>query len=160
MSFAMPILIAALSFGNMKGESVEINALRCDFDRNEGVAFFDGNVVIKYNPGYILHCEQLYAFFMGTNKLDRIVALGNVAVTNETRFGTCDRAIFRRRTGELEMYAGETAPALLVDPGANEMRGDTIKFWINAEQVEVTGCEITIDKGKDKDRKEAFGFYE
>lgn len=150
MSLFLPVLIAALQFTGGKGEYVMIASDRCDFDRNEGVAYFDGNVRVDYNPGYIMTADNLYAFFEGTNRLDRIVAVGNVSVTNDNRFGTCDRAIFRRPSSEIEMYcASDDSPATLVDPGTSSVRGKRIKFWVTSEQVEVVGSEITINKGKD-----------
>lgn len=150
MSFFLPVLIAALQFTGAKGEYVMIASDRCDFDRNEGVVYFDGNVRVDYNPGYVMTADNIYAFFEGTNRLDRIVAIGNVSVTNGNRFGSCDRAIFRRLSSEIEMYcASDECLATLVDPGTSSVRGKRIKFWVTSEQVEVVGSELTINKGKD-----------
>lgn len=150
MSLFVPILLAALQFTGGKGEYVMIASDRCDFDRNEGVVFFEGDVKVDYNPGYTMGADSLYAFFEGTNRLERIVAIGNVSVTNDARFGTCDRAIFRRAASELEMYCkSDDELATLVDPGSSCVKGRRIKFWVTNEQVEVVGSEITINKGKD-----------
>lgn len=149
MSGVWPILFAVLTF--TKGESLEIAAGRCDFDRREGVAYFEGAVRVDYRPGYTLCADRLFAFFEGTNDLQRIVALGNVAVTNEGRFGSCDKAVFRRRAGEIEMFATKDgARARLVDPGASEASGRKIKFWLEGEQVEIVDSKITVNKGKER----------
>lgn len=150
MSWFVPVLIAALQFTGGKGEYVMIASDRCDFDRNEGVVYFEGAVRVDYHPGYVMNADNIYAFFEGTNRLDRIVAVGNVSVTNDNRYGSCDRAIFRRASSEIEMYcASDKELAMLVDPGSSMVRGRRIKFWVTNEQVEVVGSEITINKGKD-----------
>ena len=52
------------------------------YDRKEGVAIFSGRVHVD-DEEYQLHAEKAYVFMDGTNELKRIVALGNVAMTNE-----------------------------------------------------------------------------
>ena len=91
--------------------SVKITSERTDYDRKEGVIMFDRNVCVD-DVEYKMHANQLYVFLDGTNDLKRIVAIGNVAITNETRVGTCAKAAYtkaeaQKKMGEasiLEMY--------------------------------------------------------
>lgn len=134
-----------------KAQVMRISSRRCDIDRDKGIAFYEGDVFVEYLPSATLSSDRLFAFFK-SNELVRVVALGNVAVTNESRFGACDRASFARLESEIEMY-GEEGPggakAHLVEPGSNEVIGSRIKFWIDGEQVEVTDAELTVEKGKE-----------
>lgn len=134
-----------------KAKEMRITSRRCDIDRDKGIAFYEGNVFVEYLPSATLSSDRLFAFFK-SNELVRVVAMGNVAITNETRFGVCDRASFARLEGEIDMY-GEERPngvkARLEEPGSNEVLGSRIKFWIDGEQVEITDAELTVDKGKE-----------
>lgn len=132
-----------------KAKEMRITSRRCDLDRDQRIAYFEGDVFVEYLPSATLSADRLFAFFK-SNELVRVVAMGNVSITNETRYGTCDRASFARLEGEIEMYGTEDGKrARLVEPGANEAAGGKIKFWIDGEQVEIIDSELTVDKGKE-----------
>ena len=76
----------------------------------------------------------------------RVVAVGNVVVTNAARVGTCAMATYRRAKREIEMFGdGKGGYARLVDFGEHpgELEGERIRFWLDAEQVEVENARIT-----------------
>lgn len=133
-----------------KARTVKITSVRTDYDRREGVIMFDRNVFVD-DPEYKLHADRVYVFLDGTNELKRIVAIGNVAVTNELRSGTCAKATYSRANSKLVMYGdNETGtPARLEDNGKKrgELVGRKITFWTDTEQVEVEGSQITVDAG-------------
>lgn len=134
-----------------KADVMRITSRRCDIDRDKGIAFYEGKVLVEYLPSATLSADKLFAFFK-SNELVRVVAMGNVAITNDTRYGVCDRASFARFEREIEMYGEEHeggAKALLEEPGSNEVRGSRIKFWLDGEQVEIIDAELTVDKGKE-----------
>lgn len=136
-----------------KERKVKITSVRTDYDRREGVIMFDRNVFVD-DPEYKLHADRVYVFLDGTNDLKRIVAIGNVAVTNEMRSGTCAKATYSKATSKLVMYwDSETGTlARLEDNGKKrgELMGRKITFWTDTEQVEVEGSQITVDAdGKD-----------
>ena len=129
-------------------ESARITAERSDFDRNEGVLLFDRNVTIEYSGGYRMDADRLFVFLGGSNELSRIVAIGNVAVSNDNRTGSCEMAEFRRDRSEVEMYGAPGALACLSEgAGGNDLRGARIKFWLNAEQVEISDSELEFRRG-------------
>ena len=130
--------------------SVKITSERTDYDRKEGVIMFDRNVCVD-DVEYKMHANQLYVFLDGTNDLKRIVASGNVAITNETRVGTCAKAAYTKSTSKIVMYGdGASVMARLEDNGKNRssVEGRKITFWIDSEQVEVEGSTVTLDAGK------------
>ncbi len=131
-----------------KERKVKITSVRTDYDRREGVIMFDRNVFVD-DPEYKLHADRVYVFLDGTNDLKRIVAIGNVAVTNELRSGTCAKATYSKATSKLVMYwDSETGKlARLEDNGKKrgELMGRKITFWTDTEQVEVEGSQITVD---------------
>lgn len=131
------------------GESMRINSIRSDFDRESNMSYFEGEVIVNYFPDYRLDCDRLFVFFKD-RAFDRMIAEGHVAISNDVRYGFCDRATFSRNDGEIEMFGGKSVEkAVILETGANIIKGSRIKFWINADQVEIDGSDITVNKGKD-----------
>ena len=129
--------------------SVKITSERTDYDRKQGVIMFDKDVFVD-DVEYQMHADQLYVFLDGTNDLKRIVAIGNVAITNDLRVGTCAKATYTKATSKIVMYGdGAETVAKLTDNGKrkSEVEGRKITFWIDSEQVEVEGSTITLDTG-------------
>ena len=125
--------------------TARIRSATSDYDREEGVILFDGDVRIEYAGDYTMNADQLYAFLAGTNALSRVVAVGGVTITNGTRVGTCSAATYRRVRREIEMHGdGKDRPAHLADHGgdATELDGARIRFWLDSEQVEVEDSRI------------------
>ena len=133
-----------------KAQWARITSVRADFDRNEGVALFEGGVTVDYGDAYRMCADKVYVFFTGSNEFDRVVATGGVAVTNETRTGSCESVVFRRREGEVEMHGGDGVLARLSSSETDEVSGRMIKFWLDAEQVEVSDAEVKIGREKGK----------
>lgn len=127
--------------------SVKITSERTDYDRKQGVIMFDKDVFVD-DVEYQMHADQLYVFLDGTNDLKRIVAIGNVAITNDQRVGTCAKATYTKATSKIVMYGdGAETLAKLSDNGKrkSEVEGRKITFWIDSEQVEVEGSTLTVD---------------
>ena len=135
--------------------SARIRSVSSDFDRKAGVILFDGNVVVEYESDYTLCADRVFAFLASSNRLARVVAAGNVVISNETRVGTCALATYRKLKGEIEMFGDGKAgtKAVLVERGdrASELAGDRIRFWLDAEQVEVSNAALATEHdGKEK----------
>ena len=115
------------------------------YDRKEGIAVFTGKVHVD-DEEYQMHADKAFLFLSGTNDLKRIVAIGNVALTNETKRAYGSKASYYRDTGLVILYAQTNGVAEVRDEkpdGDQIVRGRKIKFWIGAEQVEVIDAEIT-----------------
>ena len=130
-------------------ESLVITSVRCDLDRDERVVLFDGDVRVLYAKAYTLDADRVFVFLSEANDLARIEATGHVSITNEQRSGSCARAVFRREVGEIEMFGepgGEAAH--LQEADGNAVDGSRIKFWLDAEQVEVVDSVLTVKTTK------------
>ncbi len=130
-------------------ESAHITCRTSDFDRMAGVVMLEGDVVVRYSGNYTMCSDRIFMFLSGSNEVSRVVALGNVSITNDLRVGTCAMATYRRRKGEVEMYGDSSGTlARLVEGGddPSELEGSRIRFWLDAEQVEVDNSRITVEE--------------
>lgn len=130
-------------------KSARITSRTSDFDRQEGVVMFEGDVLVRYSDDSTMCADRLYMFMAGSNELSRVVAVGAVSITNGTRVGTCAMATYRRRRSEIEMFGdGKKVQAHLAERGeeASELKGSRIKFWLDSEQVEVENSRISVDQ--------------
>ncbi len=140
--------LAEFGLGGGADKALSVASRRCDFDRRQGVALFEGAVRVDYGADCTMCADRLFVFVEGTNDVDRIDAEGSVTVTNGARVGSCASAAFARRSGMVEMRGREgSGPARLSEPGASEVSGRRIRFWLEAGQVEIDGAEILVNKG-------------
>ena len=153
MNLMLPILIAAVSAVTTNAVptngTTRITAGNTYYDRKEGFAYFNGNVCVD-NPQYQLHADRAFVYMSGTNDIRRIVALGNVAITNETKRAYGAKASYYRETGMVVLSSAEGTVAEVRDEapdGAQVVRGRKIKFWTGTRQVEVVDAEITAPSG-------------
>ena len=139
----LPILLAAA--GVVSNGTIRIVSSRAHYDRKEGFACFSGKVTVE-DPQYVLHADRAFVYTGETNDLKRIVALGNVAITNGTRRAYGAKASYYRGSGMVVLSAGDDCVAEVRDTGPNGdqvLRGAKIKFWTGSQQVEVVEAEIT-----------------
>lgn len=130
-------------------KSARITSVRSDFDREEGVVMFEQDVCVEYAKDYVMHADRLFVFLGGSNELSRVVAIGGVTITNDTRVGSCAMAKFWKKTSEIEMFGDETAAACLSDgTGGNDVSGSHIRFWLDSEQVDVENAAIGVRNEK------------
>lgn len=147
--------LSARDAGLLGGSAVSlvITSESCAFDREACVICFDRDVKVSYADQYELSADRVFVFLTEERELSRIVALGHVVVTNDTRSGSCARAVFRRDVGEIEMFGGSDEPAHLQEADGNAVDGSRIKFWLDAEQVEVVDSVLTVKKAGKGDWK-------
>lgn len=109
---------------------------------------FEDDVFVEYSSDYTLNSARLFAFLKGTNSISRIVASGGVTVTNESRVGECDMAVFREHERRIDMYGGAGRPARLLETSGtrSEVVGSKVSFWIDTEQVEVVAPIISVEE--------------
>jgi len=138
------------------GKSARIRSKTADLDREAGVVMFEGSVRVDYAEDYTMCADRLFVFLAGSNELSRVVAVGNVSITNDTRTGVCGRAVYRRLKREIEMFGeGRDACARLTDAGdkdnpPSEVEGGRIRFWLDSEQVEVEDSRIRTEGSNGK----------
>ena len=158
MNLLLSGLIAAVAVvGTNSVETVEsssktnriakITAESATYGQKDGVACFAGNVFVD-DDEYQLHSDTAYVFMdkEGTNQLKRIVAVGNVALTNETRRAYGAKASYYRKEGMVVLYAPEGGYCEVRDEKEDppqSVRGSKIKFWIGSEQIQVEKAVIS-----------------
>jgi lipopolysaccharide transport protein LptA len=76
------------------------------YDRKEGIGVFTGKVHVD-DEEYQMHADKVYLFMKGTNELDRIVAVGNVAMTNDTKRAYGAKVSYYRNPGLVVLYSGD-----------------------------------------------------
>ena len=155
MNLLIALLFAAVSADQAvpttsvtTGGTARVTADRAYYDHGEGYAYFSGRVFVD-DAEHPLHAWRAYACMDGTTDLKRIVALGNVAVTNETKRAYGGKASYYRKSGMVVLEASEDAPAEVRDEareGAQVVRGKKIKFWTKTQQVEVQDAWIPVQR--------------
>lgn len=125
----------------------KITSAKTYYDAKDGVAYFSGHVHVE-DDQYQLHSDTAYVFMdkTGTNDLKRIVAIGNVALTNETRRAYGAKASYYRENGMVVLYAPEGGLCEVRDEKESppqSVKGTKIKFWVDSEQIEVQGASIS-----------------
>ena len=149
MNLILPILLAAVNVVSAKAAptntTTRITASSTYYDHKEGFACFNGKVSVV-DPHYQLHADRAFVYMGATNDLRKIVALGNVAITNETKRAYGAKALYYRETGMVVLHSGNGITAEVRDETPNGdriVRGKKIKFWTGTRQVEVVGAEIS-----------------
>ena len=158
MNLMLPILLAAANAVTTSATptnavstnaTTRITAGSTYYDRKEGFAYFNGKVTVE-DPQYQLHADRAFVYTSGTNDLKRIVAIGHVAITNESKRAYGAKASYYRDTGMVVLYSGEGLTAEVRDEtkdGPQVVRGKKIKFWTGTRQIEVLEAEITAPSG-------------
>ena len=157
MNVLLAVVFAAVDLAG--GGLAKITSASTYYDRKEGYACFSGHVFVD-DEKYKLHADRAFVFMDGTNELRRIVALGHVAMTNDTKRAYGAKVSYFRQSGMVVLYSGDGVVAEVRDEaksGDQSVTGGKIKFWIDSEQVEVTDVTITAPKGgmKAEDLKKA-----
>ena len=76
----------------------------------------------------------------------RVVAIGNVAMTNDAHRAYGAKATYSKKNGLVVLYSGDGITAEVRDESKAQpqiVRGKRIRFWIDSEQVEVDDADLT-----------------
>ena len=145
----------------LTGRAAVITADRTDYDRKEGVILFDRSVYVD-DEQYQMHADRLFVFLDGTNDMKRLVALGNVALTNEDKTAWCQKAVYTKAASQIVLYGDEQNPAWLRDAGGkkgdeSEVSGLRITYWIDSGLATVEKSVIKLPGfGGSKNPKDLF----
>lgn len=141
--------VQLLGDGRRVARQTKITSANTFYDRKEGYAAFVGRVHVD-DERYQLHADKAYVFMSSTNTLRRLVAIGNVAMTNDTKRAYGAKVSYYRESGMVVLYSGDGRLAEVRDESKREnqvVTGDKIKFWTDKEQVEVVRASITAPSG-------------
>lgn len=122
-----------------------ITAERTDYDRKNGVILLDRRVSLD-DSEYQMHADRLFLFLQGTNELHRLVAFGNVAITNGDRRAYCARATYLKKDGRITLFGEGDVRAELREATkkGSAVKGERIVFWSDSDQVQVDRPEIEM----------------
>ncbi len=138
--------VSATNVATEASASVLITADSTYYDRKEGLAVFKGHVHVD-DTDYQLHAARAFVFMnVASNALNRIAAMGHVALTNGTKRAYGEKVTYHRDAGLVVLHGSEAEPARVVDEtqdGARTVTGRKIRFWINREQVEVLDAVLS-----------------
>ncbi len=130
---------------HLTGRPAKITSDSTIYNRKEGIASFVGHVHVD-DEQYQMHADRVYLFLEGTNELKRIVAIGNVAMTNEARRAYGAKATYSKKNGLVVLHSGDGITAEVRDESKEQpqiVRGKRIRFWVGSEQVEVDEADLT-----------------
>ena len=150
-AFLACLVAAAAAAASPTNSHMKVRSRSCDVDRKAGVVMLEGDVFVDHSDGYTLTADTVYLFLAEGNALGRVVASGNVVMSNGARVASCPLAVYRRRRREVEMFSdGKGGFARLVDSGGGrrEIEGGRMRFWLDTEQVEVVEPRITLGKAE------------
>ena len=102
-----------------KPSPAHITSTKAYYDRKEGYAVLTGNVHVD-SEEYQMHAQKAYVFFEGTNELKRIVATGDVAITNDTKRAYGAKASYYRSDGMVILYGDDKTAAEVRDESKGE----------------------------------------
>jgi len=131
----------------LTGRPAKISAATTYYDRKHGFVVFDKRVYVD-DEQYQLHADKAYVFLGVTNDLRRLVAVGNVAMTNDTKRAYGTKASYYRQNGMVVLYGNAARPAQVRDDSREKdqvLTGSKIKFWVDSETVEVLDSVIETE---------------
>lgn len=101
-------------------ENTVITSSRLDYDAQQRLALFDGNVVVR-DPEINIATDRLRVAFDENNAVVLIEAEGNVVIKQEDTIGTGGKAVYHVSEGIIVL-----SEKPLVRRGSDELAGDTI----------------------------------
>ncbi len=110
-----------------------ITSNKLDFDYEEMVALFDGNVVVK-DQKFTLKADRMIVFLeKDTNEIKRVDASGKVHLTTPGGItATCGKATYTSKNGQIIIQIDP-----VVKKDSNVISGKKMSVWLNEERVVV-----------------------
>lgn len=106
-----------------------ITSDRLSFDYQRMTAEFEKNVVVV-DVNMRLQADKLTVVFDSESSMKQATAMGHVRLLQQDKIGTCQKAIFIAKTGEI-MLVGDAQ----IKRGNDLVKGDKITFWINEDRM-------------------------
>lgn len=133
---------------------VDIRSDRLTIHQKEQRAVFEGNV--KTVQGELkIDCEKLTVTYAGekdkrskAGEIKQMVFTGSVSITQKTRKGHCEKAVYDRVAGRIVC----TGKPWVVE-GENRIRGDSIVYLLEEDQVRVKRPQAVIRLPEDDGQK-------
>jgi lipopolysaccharide export system protein LptA len=115
---------------------IEITADRLSADSVKHSVSFEGNVIAKQGD-VTMHSDRLFAeYSRSAGAIERILAEGNVRVSQQDREARAARAVFYNLEQRIVLSGG----ADLVQ-GGNTLKGETVTIYLRENRSVITGGE-------------------
>jgi lipopolysaccharide export system protein LptA len=128
MAFLLLVLGQAVARGEATNETV-VTAEKLTFNYERFIAEFEGRVVVS-DPQIHLESDRLNVLFDKENNVKSITALGNVRMRHQDRNGSCDKAIYMAKTGEI-LLIGRAE----LRRGKDSVAGDRISLLLAEDKM-------------------------
>jgi lipopolysaccharide export system protein LptA len=113
---------------------IEISADRLSADSVKSSVVFEGNVVAK-QADVTLYADHLFAEYSpGAGVIEKIVAEGNVRVTQEDREARAERGVFYNLEQRI-VLSGDAG----LTQGGNTVKGETVTIYLRENRSVVSG---------------------
>lgn len=111
-------------------DPIDIKSDRLEAHNKERKVVFEGNVQARQRD-VLIFADRLTTFYDKAGKeVERIVADGNVKITQADKVGTAEQAVFENGSRKLSLYG---QPHLW--QGKDELRGEVITVFIDEDRV-------------------------
>ncbi|MCV2863345.1 lipopolysaccharide transport periplasmic protein LptA [Albidovulum sediminicola] len=134
---------AEIAFGGIRADTdlpVEVTADRLAVNQTDGTAVFSGNVVVTQGEMH-LGADEIRVEYAagGQNRIERLIATGNVVLTSGPDAAKSDRAEYTVDSGEILM-----AGSVLLTQGATVISGETLALNLAAGTGQMGGRVKTV----------------
>ncbi|MBB5221532.1 lipopolysaccharide export system protein LptA [Amaricoccus macauensis] len=129
--------------GHDASQPVEVTSERLDLDQGAGSAIFSGTV--RVGQGALrMAADKVQVFYdpkaqSGTGPIQRLIAAGNVTLTNGTEAAEADSATYEVGSGKVDMQGN-----VLLTQGSNALSGDRLAIDLNANSARMDGRVRTL----------------
>ncbi len=133
----------------MTGTSAKISSENRYLDRDKGFIYFSGKVHIA-DVKYELHSDRAYVFPAKDGGVERIVALGDVVMTNKAIRAYGGKLSYFVENGVVDVHAADGGEALVrreSKRNPQEARGLKVRFNVKTREIDV------VEKSKNEKLK-------
>jgi len=140
----------AEEFTSTPSDPLRITSEQLEADKKKGTIIFSGNVVARQADGTIMS-DYLVVTYGSDDKLDHVVATGDVRINKKDTVGTCQKATYYPEEKKVVM---EGAPRIWKK--GDMIMGDLITIFMDNDKTLVEGAKATIyqEKAQGKDLNE------
>lgn len=138
--------VAGATFGDAPTNQTVITSRQLLFDYRRSQAFFEDDVVVT-DPQIRILSDLLTVTFDESNSVNVVTATRNVRLFSADRQGTCDRAVYKVKTGEIILTG---SPVLKREKDV--LKGGRITFWTDREVVVCENGELVVSPGTLKEK--------
>lgn len=149
-SYGLTNLVSA-TVGSTTRTNTVITSDRLTFYYERQIAVFEDNVVVR-DPELTIASDRLTVLFQDNSEVKSATAVGDVKISQGDKNGSCDKAIYLSKTGEIILSGNAT-----LRRDKDYVAGDTITFWVNEDKMTCEPGHLVITPEGDRDTADLLG---